>query len=110
MYIIVIHFFIMVKLRNVLKNCVGFEWDQGNSTKNWDKHNVSKKESEQIFFNKPSIIKRNKKHSLLENRYYALGKTDLNRLLFAVFTIRHEKIRIISVRDMSNTEIKRYLS
>ena len=44
----------------------------------------------------------------LENRYYVLGRTNMNRLLFAVFTIRNEKIRIISARDMTVSEIERY--
>lgn len=77
-------------------------------TKNWDSHNVSMIECEQIFFNKPIIVKRDKEHSELENRYYALGQTNMNRLLFAVFTVRKKKIRIISVRDMTDSEMERY--
>jgi len=98
----------MVKPNKILANCTGFEWDHGNITKNWDKHNVSAIECEQIFFNKPLIVKLDSKHSKLENRYYALGRTDMNRLLFAVFTVRSEKIRIISVRDMTVPEMERY--
>jgi len=55
------------------------------------------------------IVKRDKEDSLAENRYYVLGRTNLNRLLFAVFTVRGEKIRIISARDMTATETERYL-
>jgi len=65
-------------------------------------------ECEQIFFNKPLIVKRDKEHSEIENRYYVLGRTNMNRLLFAVFTIRNEKIRIISARDMTVSEVERY--
>ena len=65
-------------------------------------------ECEQIFFNKPLIVKHDSKHSKFENRYYALGRTDMNRLLFAVFTVRNEKIRIISARDMTVPEMERY--
>lgn len=99
----------MVKPSKILANCTGFEWDQGNITKNWDRHDVSTVECEQIFFNKPIIVKRDKVHSLAENRYYVLGRTNLNRLLFAVFTVRGEKIRIISARDMTATETEGYL-
>jgi len=74
----------------------------------WDKHDVSTGECEQIFFNKPLIVMRDRKHSKLENRYYVLGRTNMNRLLFAVFTVRNEKIRIISARDMTVSEIERY--
>ena len=98
----------MVKPSKILANCTGFEWDHGNDTKNWDKHEVSTRECEQIFFNKPLIVKRDSKHSGFENRYYVLGKTDMNRLLFALFTVRSEKIRIISARDMTEIEIERY--
>ncbi len=98
----------MVKPNKILANCTGFEWDYGNDTKNWDKHDVSTGECEQVFFNKPLIVKRDKKHSSFENRYFVLGRTDMNRLLFAVFTVRNEKIRIISARDMTAFEIERY--
>ena len=98
----------MAKPKRILENCIGFEWDQGNLTKNWEKHDVSNLECEQIFFNKPLIVKRDSKHSVFENRYYALGRTNLNRLLFAVFAVRNEKIRIISARDMTEREIVRY--
>jgi len=99
----------MVKPKKILENCTGFEWDQGNLTKNWEQHDVSSWECEQIFFNRPLIIKRNKEHSQTENRYYVLGRTNVNRLLFAVFTVRNDKIRIISARDMTDAEIERYL-
>ena len=98
----------MVKPNKILANCTGFEWDHGNIIKNWHKHDVTAIECEQIFFNKPLIVKRDSKHSKFENRYYALGRTNMNRLLFAVFTVRNEKIRIISARGMTVSEIERY--
>ena len=98
----------MVKPKKILENCTGFEWDEGNITKNWDKHDVSMGECEQIFFNKPLIVKRDKKHSNFENRYYVLGRTNVDRLLFAVFTVRKNKIRIISARNMTDSETERY--
>ena len=98
----------MVKPDKILESCTGFDWDEGNLTKNWDKHDVSVLECEQIFFNKPLIVKRDKKHSNFENRYYVLGRTNIGRLLFAVFTVRKNKIRIISARDMTDSETERY--
>ena len=99
----------MVRPKKILENCTGVEWDQGNLTKNREQHDVSSWECEQIFFNRPLIIKRDKEHSQTENRYYVLGRTNVNRLLFAVFTVRNDKIRIISARDMTDAEIERYL-
>lgn len=82
----------------------GFEWDLGNKTKNWLKHNVTIYESEEIFFNQPIYVQSDELHSSVENRYFLLGITDLGRYLFTVFTIRHHKIRIISIRDMNKKE------
>ena len=99
----------MAKPTKILSSVTGFEWDHGNITKNWDRHDVSTGECEQVFFNKPLIVKRDKEHSNFENRYFALGRTDLERLLFVVFTVRKNKIRIISARDMTVAETERYL-
>jgi len=33
----------------------GFEWDEGNLLKNWEKHRVSATEIEQVFFNRPLV-------------------------------------------------------
>jgi uncharacterized DUF497 family protein len=84
----------------------GFGWDEGNLLKNWEKHGVSASECEQIFFNNPVIAGLDKKHSKRESRYYALGITYENRRLFIAFTIRKNRIRVISARDMSRKERK----
>ena len=84
----------------------GFEWDKGNLLKNWEKHRVSPSECEEVFFNRPLISGIDKKHSKKEQRYYALGITDIKRKLFIVFTVRDNLIRVISARDMSKNEWK----
>lgn len=86
----------------------GFDWDEGNRDKNWLKHLVSNSESEGLFFNLPLIIAADIKHSELEERYFALGQTSNGRFLFVSFTIRMNKIRVISARDMSQKERERY--
>jgi uncharacterized DUF497 family protein len=95
---------------DILLKCTGFEWDEHNSNKIWIKHRVSPSECEQVFFNIPLIISDDTEHSVLENRYYALGCTDEKRNLFIVFTIRNLKIRVISARDMNRKERKEYES
>lgn len=87
-----------------LSACTGFEWDEGNSEKNWIKHKVTRSECEQIFFNRPLVVADDEKYSLDEVRYYALGQTDKRRRLFLVFTIRGSLIRVISARDMNRAE------
>ena len=54
---------------------VSFDWNEGNKEKNWIKHRVTIKETEQVFFNNPRIIWKDDKHSTLEERYIILGKT-----------------------------------
>jgi uncharacterized DUF497 family protein len=93
---------------NILENCEGFEWDDANSNKNWLKHKVTKSECEQVFFNKPLIIADDEKHSVAERRWLLLGKTDMNRKLFVVFTLRKSLIRVISARNMSKKEREIY--
>lgn len=86
----------------------GFDWDSGNTDKNWVRHQVTQGESEQVFFNEPIIVEKDDKHSLQENRWYLLGATDSGRLLFVVFTERENKIRIISARDINKKERNYY--
>ena len=91
-----------------LLNCIGFQWDEGNSEKNWISHQVSRFECEQVFFNQPLLIGNDEKHSKMEKRYYTLGQTDDGRRLFIVCTVRENLIRIISARDMSKKEREVY--
>ena len=82
----------------------GFDWDEGNLLKNWEKHGVTHLEAEQVFFNEPLIVEDDVKHSHDEPRWYGLGSTDTRRLLMVVFTIRSKQIRVISARDMNRQE------
>ena len=85
-----------------------FDWDEGNLGKNELEHNVKWLECEQVFFNKPLLFLKDTVHSISEDRYYAYGKTDSERFLTIVFTIRMNKIRVISARDMSKKERNYY--
>jgi uncharacterized DUF497 family protein len=95
-------------MKELLSNYTGFDWDDGNSEKNWNLHHVNCNECEQVFFNEPLVVSADKKHSQLEKRWYLLGSTDSQRLLFVVFTIRENLIRVISARDMNKKERKIY--
>ena len=83
----------------------GFDWDEGNLFKNWEKHRVSASECEQVFFNRP-LVATTDKHAAREQRFYALGITDAGRHLFVVFTVRRRRIRVISARNMNRREKK----
>lgn len=91
-----------------LNSINGFEWDDGNRTKNWIKHQVSTSECEEVFFNLPLLLADDAKHSQQEKRYYVLGQTNAGRTLFISFTIRTNKICVISARDMSRKEREIY--
>jgi uncharacterized DUF497 family protein len=91
-----------------LAKCRGFQWDEGNAEKNWDNHHVSRGETEQVFFNRPLVVVAGEQRAESTLRYYALGHTDARRLLFIVFTIRDDFIRVISARPMSRRERRVY--
>ena len=95
-------------MKQLIVKCEGFLWDEGNSDKNWIKHRVLKFECEQVFFNKPLVISDLEKVSDDEKRLYLLGRTDPDRKLFVVFTIRNNLVRVISARDMSKKEREIY--
>jgi len=86
----------------------GFQWDAGNSEKNWLAHEVTPAETEQVFFNRPMLVIPDLEHSQAEARYYALGRTTVGRRLTVVFTPRAGLVRPIMARDMSRRERRRY--
>jgi uncharacterized DUF497 family protein len=91
-----------------LKGCTGFDWDDGNFEKNWERHRVPFWEAEEVFFNEPLVVSPDRRHSVAELRYLALGQADSGRRLFISFTVRGSLIRIISARDMSRKEEQIY--
>ena len=95
-------------MTRILSGIIAFEWDKGNIDKNLKKHNVSNQEAEEVFFNKPIVFAKDKKHSIAERRYMLWGKTNVNRKLTIFFTIRKNKIRVISARDMHKKERGEY--
>jgi uncharacterized protein len=93
-----------------LRQITGFDWDDGNSRKSADKHDVGQAEAESVFFHDPLIVVEDSKHSDMERRFNALGRTAQNRLLHITFTLRQNgtMIQVISARDMHRKERKAY--
>lgn len=91
-----------------LSEITGFEWDSGNERKSLDKHSVTKLEAEEVFFNVPILLLDDSKHSESEPRFHALGKTDAGHPLHITFTIRTNKLRVISARPMHKKEKTHY--
>jgi uncharacterized DUF497 family protein len=93
-----------------LSQIAGFDWDEGNTGKNAEKHNVRQREAEEIFLDPRLLVFVDEKHSGKEPRYHAYGRTTAGRLLQASFTMRQNVtlVRVISVRPMSRRERSRY--
>ena len=88
-----------------LNDIEGFDWDEGNKQKSFLKHNISIKEAEEVFNSQPFIVLRTA--FLNEERFQLFGELK-QRMITIIFTIRKNKIRIISARDMSKKERKFY--
>jgi hypothetical protein len=94
--------------KDPLAACTGFDWNEANVAKNWERHGVTPEEAEDVFFHDPFVLRSDPGHSRREKRYWALGKTAQERRLFVAFTIRGRLIRVVSVRDMSRREVEEY--
>ena len=87
-----------------LNKILGFEWDKWNIYKNYKKHDITPNETEEVFLDEKVKIKKDIKHQEQEERFIAIGKTTQHKMLFIVFTIRKDKIRIISGRMANKKE------
>jgi len=88
-----------------------FDWDEANSTKSVEKHGVTCDEAEEVFTERRFVpLGEQYEPSTPELRYGLLGQTNRGRRLFLVFTLRQEKIRVISVRSMNQKERDFYAS
>jgi uncharacterized DUF497 family protein len=84
-----------------IKEPISFQWDEANSDKNWKKHGVTRLETEEAFFDPHRRIAKDLLHSQAEERYIIIGRTNSQRRLFLVFTIRAGQVRVISARDLN---------
>ena len=73
------------------------------------KHNVSPEEVEEIFYNKPMVRFHERGRVQGENMYTVFGQTDGDRYLTVFYILKqHRQALVISARDMSSIERKRY--
>src|SRR5437773_324458 len=86
-------------LSEFFEDVEGFQWDEANAPKNWTRHQVTQTEAEQVVLNRPVVVI--DARSGTEARWFAFGRTDSDRLLTVVFTIRGPVLRVISARPMS---------
>lgn len=91
----------------VIKQAFEFQWDKGNSDKP-KKHGLTLEEVEEAFSDEDKVIFGDWKHSGTEQRVTLLGKTKKGRVLNTTYTIRSDKIRVITARAINKKEVKLY--
>lgn len=85
-----------------------FVWDTTKSIANLQKHRVSFEEAETVFNDPLAVTVNDQRHSEAELREIIIGHSDFDRLLFISFTERSEDIRLISAREATRQERKKY--
>ena len=83
---------------------VDFDWDDGNDVKNYTKHGVSKLEAESLFQDVDRLDFHDPLRLEDETRFVTMGRSSRPRVLFCAWTLRNNKVRIISVRPASRKE------
>lgn len=88
---------------------ISFDWDQWNVQKNEIKHGVSRLEAESAFYDPRHRLFQERKHSTpREPRYVLYGRGLESRVLMVGFTVRRNRVRIITARPASRKERRIY--
>ncbi len=85
-----------------------FEWDIDKYKINLKKHGISFEEATTVWTDILALIAPDPEHSFIEEREWIIGESYKGRLLIVVYTIRNDKIRIISARLATKKERKEY--
>lgn len=91
-------------MANIPIRFFGFEWDRGNKNKSVQKHGITCEESEEAFLGDAHVYPDTVHSTASEPRWVLLGETRAGRPVFIAFTIRGDRVRIISARPMSQKE------
>jgi uncharacterized DUF497 family protein len=83
----------------------GFDWDSGNISKIENRFSLAEVEQ---FFDQELMIIKDRGHSINEERFIAIGMGQKSKMMFSCFTIRNNKIRVISARYMRRKEAEYY--
>jgi uncharacterized DUF497 family protein len=85
-----------------------FEWDEGNTKRNFKKHGITFDEARTVFNDPFAITVADPHHSDEEERYLDIGLSLEERVLVVWYTERQENIRIIGCRRATPSERKTY--
>lgn len=91
-----------------LTKIIGFEWDEGNIDKSYQKYEITPNEAEEVFLDESILLLGDIEHSKREERFRAIGKVVEGEILFLAFTLRGNRIRIISARKANKKERRLY--
>lgn len=83
-----------------------FEWDPGKAESNFAKHGVRFAEAQTVFKDDDLITVFD--DTAEEERYTAIGVGSLGDVLFLVYVVRGENIRLISARKATPRERREY--
>ena len=83
-----------------------FEWDEEKSRQNLKKHRISFDAASKVFLDPDRIELYDELHSFDEERYITIGI--VHDVVFVVYTMRAEIIRIISARMATSYERSLY--
>jgi uncharacterized DUF497 family protein len=84
-----------------------FEWDDDKAARNWRDHGVTFEMARDVFKDIFAIDWDDLSQEHPERRFVTVGMVE-NHMLFVSYTLRGERIRIISARDAEPRERRRY--
>lgn len=84
----------------------GFEWDSNKNAANVKKHGIDFASATEVFSD-PAMLTLESRHAGEEPRYLGIGKVGALTVT-VVFTLRGDRVRIISARRSRFEERKRY--
>ncbi len=87
---------------------MSFVWNTLKAIANIQRHNVSFDEAQSVFRDPLAVIVEDQIHSEQETREIIIGHSGQGKLLFVCFTEREEDIRLISAREATRPERKKY--
>ncbi len=87
------------------KEDMEFDWDSGNSPKILERFSIDEVEH---FFTQVVIEIPDVHHSQNEERIIAIGNGPGGKLMYVCFTIRANRVRVISARFMRMKEAQKY--
>ena len=85
-----------------------FEWNTEKAKANLKNHRVSFDEAKTVFDDPLFVIFADPDHSFEENRFVIMGESNQNRLLVVSYTERPKSTRLISAREATRPERKKY--